>query len=353
LFFFGLTGKHELAADVAVVQGAALAVFLAFSANSRNLLFSKYSSISFGQLVRFRGYFVLPFGLGVYLLCESISDVPVLLTISLIIRRCTEWLSELIITDRERHKEQAFAESYVLLQSISFSTLLLHGFVSDEIYNFLFLFWSFSPLLIGNKYFLKALRITVGEKRLPGKEIVFHLGSSWVIATTTFVLRIMIIALTSKAIGGQLITAFAIGGLLNSLYTYVFGPSLIHRETEKTKRVFRWIISSCIGFGIAVVLLAEIMSAFLGNTVLFFQALGFSVIGGAVMMVSQRKRIILLQLKHQRVFVQDLLSNALTVAVVPLVYYIAGPFWLGALFLCKACFTYIFYSMPLGRKAVT
>lgn len=40
LIFFGVTGKLELAADIAVVQGAALTIFLAFSGNSRNLLLS-------------------------------------------------------------------------------------------------------------------------------------------------------------------------------------------------------------------------------------------------------------------------------------------------------------------------
>jgi len=350
LIFFGVTGNVELSADIAVVQGAMLTIFLAFSGNARNILLSSSSNISLAQLGRFRLLLVLPFGLFVYFFCLSIFDVQIFITCALIVRRCSEWLAELIISEKEQKGCYSYGRNYLLLQIISLSTLLLHNVVSENFYELIFCFWAVTPVLLGGGRLLHFLRRADKEKYLPGIEYVFHLGSSWVIATTTFVFRVMVIALTSKAIGGELFTAFAIGGMLSSIYTYVVGPSLILKETRKTRRILYSVLFSCAASGVAIILLSDAISKIIGNSVLFCQALGFSMLGSAIMIVSQRKRIILLQLKQESVFVPDVLSNLLIVAVVPLIYYIAGPSVLSALFLCSACLTYLFYSLPIEVK---
>jgi len=347
LIFFGVTGNSALAADIAVIQGAALTVFLAFSGNSRNLLLSESVQISFGQLARFRSVFVLPFALVVYYLCKTIGAVSDFLIFVLILRRCSEWLAELVLSDREYAEDSAFAGRYVLLQSLSFSSLLLYGVVDEDVYAAFFVFWAITPVLLGVGYFFKALKVQGNDKRLPVLGYVLHLGSSWVIAASTFVFRIMILALTNKVTGGELFTAFAMGGMLNSIYTYVVGPSLISKETETIKKVFRLISFSCVGIGIVIALLSEVISTTFGSSVLFFQALGFSVVGSAIMMVSQRQRMILLQIKQGSVFVPDVLANILIVAIVPIVFFTVGKTALGALFLCNAFLTYIFYALPI------
>jgi hypothetical protein len=348
LIFFGVSGDSALAADIGVIQGASLTIFLAFSGNSRNLILGKSSEISYGQLVRFRVLFIVPFGVLVYLLCQSFPDLPEYLVIALIVRRCTEWIAELIITKKEREEDYSFAERYVFLQSITFSTLLLHDTVSSDIYNLFLSLWAITPILLGGKHLLQYLNIHSEEKLFPGSEYILHLGSSWVIATTTFVSRIMIIALTTKALGGALFTAFAIGGMISSIYTYVIGPSLIHKETGKIKKIFQTIFLFCSGSGIAIALLSETISIKLGTNILFFQALGFSMLGGAIMMVSQRKRIILLQIRQENTFVPDVLTNVLIIAFIPLAFYSVGQIALSAMFFCSACLTYIFYSLPIN-----
>jgi len=350
LIFFGVTGKLELAADIAVVQGAALTVFLAFSGNSRNLLLSGSAKISFGQLARFRGLFVLPFGLAVYFLCKSISAVPDFLILVLIVRRCAEWLAELIVTDREAVRDHAFAQWYVFLQTITFSSLLLNGFIANEIYNVVFCFWAISPILMGARYFLRAFSLPLCERFLPAIGYILHLGSSWAIATSTFVFRLVILALTSKVVSGELFTAFAIGGMLSSVYTYVIGPSLISKETFKVVKVFRIIVWVCISIGGLIVFTASIISApFLGSK-FFIQAVGYSVIGGAIMMVAQRQRIILLQVKHKSVFVPDMLASVLIVTIIPLLFYVFSVNALVLLFLCNALLTWVFYKFTFDRK---
>jgi len=330
-----------------------LAIFLAFSGNSRNLLLGKSNDITFGQIARFRGLFVIPFGLAVYILCKSTSVVPDLLIFILIIRRSTEWLAELVVTDREMAKDNSFAQWYVLLQAVSFSLLLSKGFIREDAYNFLFFFWAISPVLIGGGYLFQAFRVSVREKILPVRGYILHLGSSWVIASSTFVFRIMVLAFTNKSIGGELFTAFAIGGMLSSVYTYVIGPSLISKETQRIKKLFQIIVFSCVGVGIGIVCVANIFSvSFIGNG-FFIQAIGFSVIGGAFMMASQRQRIILLQVKNKSVFVPDLIASILIVAIIPLLFYTIGIAAFSALFLCNALLTWMLYSFPIkGRNAI-
>lgn len=353
MIFFGVTGNSALAAEIGVIQGAALSIFLAFSGNARNLILSKSNNISLGQLIRFRAVFVLPFGGLVYLLCQSFVEVTGFLAIVLTVRRCTEWIAELIITDREYREDHSFAGRYILLQVASFATLLLHGIVSSEVYNTFLFFWAITPVLLGGKYLFLPLKVHCKEKIFPSTEYVFHLGSSWVIATTTFVFRIMVIALSSKIIGGELFTAFAIGGMLSSLYTYVIGPRIISRETRAIRKIFQIVLFSCVGCGAAIILFSDAMAVMFGRSLLFFQALGFSVLASAIMMVSQRQRIILLQIRQESVFVPDVLSNVLIVAIVPLIFYTTGPAALGTLFLCNACLTYIFYSLPINIQKET
>lgn len=350
LIFFGVTGNSELAAEVGIIQGATLTTFLAFSGNARNLILGKSSDISFGQLVRFRTLFVFPFGLLAYFLCLSFIEVSGFFVIALTLRRCTEWLAELIITERECQEDYSFAGKYVFLQAASFSTLLLRDTVSTEVYSTFFLFWAITPILFGGKNLLPSLTALNNEKMYPGIKYIFHIGSSWVIATTTFVFRIMVIALTSKLIGGELFTAFAIGGMLNSIYTYVIGPSLISKETKKSKKTFKVVLISCTVLGIAIIFLSEIISTILVSNVLFFQALGFSLVGSAIMMISQRQRMVLLQIQQESVFVPDVLTNVLIISIIPLFFYIAGTKALGTLFFCSACLTYIFYSLPINIK---
>ncbi len=350
LIFFGITGKLEQAADIAVVQGAALSIFLAFSGNSRNILLSGTNKISFSQLVRFRGLFVFPFGVAVYFLCKSTSEVPDFLILVLIVRRCTEWLAELVVTDREVARDYVFAQRYVFLQAITFSPLLLNGFVADELYNLVFFFWAISPVFLGGQYFLRASRVLLGERILPAIGYILHLGSSWAIATSTFVFRLMILAFASKAVSGELFTAFAIGGMLSAVYTYVIGPSLISKETLKTEKLFQIVVWTCVGIGAFIVFIANTFPTQNYGGEFLIQTVGFSVTGGAIMMVSQRRRIILLQIKHKNVFVPDLLASILIVAIVPLGFYLAGVRFFTLLFLCNALLTWMLYALLFVKK---
>ena len=54
LIVLAMLGRAELSADVGVVQGASLGVFLAFSANARNLILSAPTASRFFDLVRVR-----------------------------------------------------------------------------------------------------------------------------------------------------------------------------------------------------------------------------------------------------------------------------------------------------------
>lgn len=90
LIILSFLGYPEIAAEMGIVQGATLAVFLAFSANARNLILSSKSDALLRQLFFFRAILLLPLSAAAYLLSKGIIDSFGTITIILILRRCME-----------------------------------------------------------------------------------------------------------------------------------------------------------------------------------------------------------------------------------------------------------------------
>ena len=95
LIVLAMLGRAELSADVGVVQGASLGVFLAFSANARNLILSAPTASRFFDLVRVRLLLLPLVCLGVWVLSTWVVSVEHWLIGGLLLRRSFEWLGEL------------------------------------------------------------------------------------------------------------------------------------------------------------------------------------------------------------------------------------------------------------------
>lgn len=357
LIFLGVLGYADIAAEVGIVQGATLAVFLAFSANARNLILGADDYSPVKHLFFIRLVLLSPLALLAYFLSSQLVYLSGAVAGLLILRRGAEWFAELQISERERDNDHGYAWRFIGLQTFSFVLLLL-AFVADHppLYRGCLFLWAISPLLQLPPFVYRTLTRTAGGSfRLA--PFLPHLGSSWVIAISVYVFRVLVVLLVGKSLAGQLFSAYATGGMVSSVYTYALGPSLISFGDGRVQRRINWLTAS------AVLLLflaggATLLGAlYLPSRAPLLLAMGFSLFGGGVMLVAQRKRIQILQLKKESTFVSDIIINILLIASVPLSYYLLGNPGLYAIFLLSGCLSCFFYYLsyddstgPLARQ---
>ncbi len=247
LIALSFLGYSELAADVGLIQGATLAVFLAFSANARNLILGSDSSAHLKQQFVFRGILLFPLAFAAFYLSGGVVETSSLLAITIIVRRSAEWIAELQINEREKVNDIHYAHLFITTQVCSIALLLIaFGLENKPFYGFVLFVWAFSPVLQIIPFLVRMVSESNEFVHINLRDFLPHVGSSWIIAISTFVLRVLLALLVGKFVAGMLYSAFAIGGMLNAIYTYAVGPSLIAKQenlkTTSTDRLTKFIV---------------------------------------------------------------------------------------------------------------
>ena len=349
LILAGLTGNGELAANIGIVQGAILVVFLSLSGNARNLILASSTEEIEKKLFYFRLTVLLPAVMTIFFLCAGIVETPVWLIGGLIIRRCSEWVAELQLANREKNSDYTFASRYIWINLIAFSPLFLSLIFSEGIVFYFILYaWSIAPAVLVWPFVRWILGL--GRSSVNFSGIVQHIGSSVIIGTSTYIFRILIVLLAGKSLGGLMFTAYALGGVVSALYTYALGPSSMvkKKEMNRSKTLIVFVIV-CMLIGLAIILAPSIMRDSLEYNSLFIYGVGFSLIGGGIMLLAQKQRLVILQILKKDVFVPDALANILLISTIPFAYYLFGQFSFTVFFLLSAVLNLFFYAF-LAQK---
>lgn len=146
LIIAGLFGKEELSAEIAIAQGAILAIFLSLSGNARNLILSDNTNRNEKGILSFRLIVMLPAVIATFYLAKSIIEIPMLLILGLILRKATEWLAEIELASREKSNDFPFARRYIFANTISFLVLMASFAlpIGSTFYCILYL-WAITP----------------------------------------------------------------------------------------------------------------------------------------------------------------------------------------------------------------
>lgn len=340
----GILGFHDIAADVAIVQGATLATFYVLSANARNLILAFDGEAAAGKLLHLRLLLIFPISFIAYFLSVAIGDIEPAVAIVLILRRAVEWLGEIAIAQSERLGKKRFLQLSVSLELIGF--LSLFGlFLGLEVPFFIgALLWAIVPVapVVLTRPSLSAFSYVEFRALLP------HIGSTAVIGISVFVFRITVTALTGKTIAGELFTAFAIGGVVPSIFGQVLAPTLLRRirSVSVSPGLLNLFIFIVFLFGIVVVLLPITMPSLLyyaGEPNMYRLATGVSLVGGAVMIVAAFLRAHLIDSVAQNSFGPDVVANIFLIVIIPFLYFTFGVQSLAFLYLISACVN-IFYT---------
>tara|TARA_B110000902_G_scaffold5707_1_gene6843 strand:+ start:175 stop:1332 length:1158 start_codon:yes stop_codon:yes gene_type:complete len=341
--------KEGLAADIAIIQGAILAIFLSLSGNARNLILASKNDTDERDLLYFRLLILLPAIIAVIFLIKISINVSISLVFALVLRRCSEWFAELQLANREKCGDFIFAMRYIKVNTLGFlaivSTLIFSGL---EMFYLSLYIWGILPLVFLWSY----IRFIAGVKllKVSFKQLVPHIGSTAVIGVSTFIFRLLIIILAGKVLAGQMFSAYALGGVMSALYTYAVGPSLMLENRPRSLKPLIFIVSFCVVSGMLIILTKEFWSEMVYSPI-FLSGLGYSIIGGGLMILAQRRRLYLLQVCKCDVFVPDTLVNILLTISVPYIYYLTGDTSFTFFFLWSAVLNCLFY-LPINKRIV-
>lgn len=350
MIVLSLAGNPELAADVGIVHGATLALFFAFSGNARSLILNPSSTISVGAILGARMLLLVPLGALSLLLSTHLAGVDALLAFTLVLRRGVEWIAEVHVSHMEMRGDSRSAVRFLSWQAALTAAVLLWLLGGLPLAELAICIWATSPLWVGCGHIrlekdIKTIVTETWSRLLP------HFGSTAVTGISVYVFRILILLLAGKAVAGDLYTAFAIGGLLGSVFAQAIGPTVVLHETREGSAMLpAWLktaarLSLVLGAALSVVAANEPqLLAWTNKSALFWLATGLSLIGSAIMITAWQYRLRILQQHADReVFGPDVLINILIVAAVPYLYYLIGMKALAPLYLISAGLAFAFY----------
>ncbi len=347
----GLAGAPDLTADIAVVQGATLALFYAFSANARNVIFADPTGSVPHVLLRARLALMIPLAAACLILGSIVGSVSYVLAIVLILRRCCEWVGEIFLSDHEVQQHVRPALLAVIAECLTFVLAVLLVFWMNVTPASAIVPWALAPLVPAFTGRIRKARERMSLMHNLGR-LTPNIGSTSIIGITVYVFRLSVILLVGRVVAGDLFTAFAIGSLLSTLYSSSIGPSLVLREhagegKKMSSKIVGMVCPGLLVTGVCVTIISAVYpetATWLRKGHTFWTTTGLSLAGGAVMMVALHRRIVMLQRgMNIELFGADVLSNVLIAIAPPYFCYILGGRSLEGLYLFNAVLTLCFY----------
>jgi len=365
LVVLGLVGETSLAAEIGLVQGIMLALFYAFSANSRNIVLNTETEVSINLILFIRVILIFPLSVIAYYVSVYVSDIDVTLSVALIVRRSVEWIGELHLSWRESSSDGNFARKYFLMECFLFLLLVAWHSLKLPMSVIGILIWALLPLTIHIRFIRKMLLITGSLKTmLPSWSLMLpQFGSTMIIGVSVYFFRLIVVLVTGKSEAGDLFTAFALGGIAGSLFAQILGPSIVLYESQTMRNYFTmllksFLVSYCV-VGVVLFFVAYFnlgLTMMTGKSSIFWSAVGASMVGGTAMVYAQRSRCRLLQTSNKAdLFGPDVYINIIVLACVPCFYYILGHQALTVLYLVSATLAYVIYrrtEIEYGRGTI-
>jgi hypothetical protein len=348
-----LFGKPELAADFGLVHGATVALFYSFSGNARSLILGESRSVDIAEILRLRFLMVLPLGLLALILCVGVVGESMIFVSLLVMRRATEWVAEIFLSENELRHRQPKAVRFLILQALLSILLLVVLLKGGRWILPMTLIWALSPLFGCTSPDMLKRCAGRNVKLLKGLRVLLpHFGSTAVIGISVYVFRLFIVLLAGKQVAGDLFSAFAMGGILGAVFAQALGPTMVRSERavghSRLVKLFNFLLSGVLLFGLVLGGSVWLMPGLFHWTLksdMFWLAVSCSLVGGVVMVQAQRIRLRIIQDgAGGDVFGSDMLSNIMLVASIPFLFYGFGVGPLAVLYLLGALLSWVSYA---------
>lgn len=349
---FGLGGLSYAAADVGIVQGAAIATFYAFSGNTRNILLDPAQRVSLNSILEMRLLLAVPLSVLTLWLSVVIAGVDYLLAGIIVLRRVVEWITDLHLCEIELKCDADAGRLHLVLQAVVLTVAIAANLADGEVNIAALLAWALLPLAASARFLVLHLALPTRLTRDPFSVFLPHLGSTVAVGSAIYVLRLFVLMLAGKAVTGALFTAYSIGSFMASVFANVLGPSVARHEALRGQRFFPrpLRIASLSMAGIGTVVLAVAITrpnslSWMNLLPEFWLGLGFSLLGGVLMLAAQRRRLEAIGFSAgDRVFAPDTLAHIVLIGAIPLLYMLGATRGLALIYLLNAALCYFFYA---------
>ncbi len=331
------TDNAVLAADIALIQGAIMAVFLSISANARNLVLGETLENAAIRLQKLRIYSVAPATVLSWLLLIFV-DVAVWLVACLLLRKVIEWLLEVPLAAHEKSNQLTFGLTYIVVNGLALLLLLLSVGIRPDWFKVLLAVWALLPaifLFADNVSKWRAPFIPIGLQ-----DFSPYFAGTVVVGATNYLFRVVLVFMAGKVLAGNLIAGFAVGAIVASLYTYALGPALIYHKQNQLDRVLGYQLCASLFIGVSLLVLTFINVLPQSHMI---WAIGFSVIGAGLMVLAQHSRMCLIQLHKLPTVQRDVAFGVLLVGIVMPLMNILMPSLLVTLFFVSGLLSWIIY----------
>ena len=360
---FSFSGNDVFAAEISVMQAAISGLLYAFSSNARVTILSGTTN-AFEKLLVLRFYILIPVVCVSFFLVGSIGEYSKFLFYVILFRRSLEWIADLFLSEWER--EANYYKGFIFLATQSILLIItLYLITTNENYYYSLVIWCLSPVIIYSWIKVKKSFIDfyILNNIFQNYDIT-HFGSSIVIGLTLFIFRVSVVTTFGKETAGNLLSAFAIGGLMGSVFASSYAPSLALNELVSGKKYFNkkihlLIMPLFLVFGSYLIFLPQ-----LGNTPailsskgdLFLSALGYSCLASVVMYFAQinRNRLLIVS-KDNSLFGADVLASISTIFSINLMYLMFGMGGGATLSLVQSILMYVFYkssTLAINKKYI-
>ncbi|QWE29009.1 hypothetical protein [Polynucleobacter sp. AM-7D1] len=360
---FAFSGNDIFAAEISVMQAAISGLLYAFSSNSRVTILSG-SINTFNKLLMLRIYILVPVVCVSYFLVGTIGDFSFFLFYLILIRRSMEWIADLFLSEMERESSYYKGIIFLVIQSVLLGIVILLIYTGAN-YRYLMIIWCISPVIVFSwiKFKNSFINFYLPKSIFINYDIT-HFGSSIVIGLTLFIFRVSIVTTFGKESAGNLLSAFAIGGLLGAVFASSYAPSLALNELASGKKYFNKklhliVLPLFLLLGSSLVLFSNIGTFPIINNWkdnLFISALGYSCIASVVMYYAQinRNRLLIVS-KDNSLFGADVLVSISTIFSINLMFLIFGNGGGAALSLVQSVLMYVFYkssTLTINKKYI-
>ncbi len=357
LYIFNL---NQLVTEVAVFGSFTILVCQIFSSNSRSLIFSK-KNLQPTDVILQRFVFIFPiliFSL-IFIYIYKFSDISLITSVLFLI--IAQWIYEIILSSKEvkskkiDYKHLCFY--FVALLTIVISLYYKNLFFIKIAINVLslYLFFEIYKYLNSIKFNIKIN--TLDLKSWFASFLFSSFGSSLAISASNFFFRFFVVILNNVEISSVLIIGFMFGSLPISLFTNIFGPSIIREKIKFQSLIkkfnFIFILVLFVILYFIFNYLVNINSQVYLNSELLLFTIGLSFLGFYPMILGLYKRQFFIQRSlKENFFYLDMVYSVAVITVIPAIYVLSNTNYFAFSFLITSILSFIiyFFSKNMVKK---
>ena len=307
---FNLLGEHILSVNLSIFQSILFLYTASLSGDFRNIVLS--NKTYYEKLLRYRIFSTLVFFILAIFSIPFIDKNYLLILSMLALRKFIDWLEEILLI-RDTKKNLDFI--YLITQLfflLPFPFIFLYFqswifiFFALWIFSTIFIFSNSYKIILNKDFYRVKLKISFTNQI----NIKSQIYATFFMALGNFVLRYSISKLTDIDLASSIISSLSIGGFTGSLVSNVFTPNVLSYYKKRASLINtleRYVFSS--SFIAVLIIYVNLGRNFIEDLNLNFYTLIMSFLAGNILLLSNYKRMYLIQIKKVTTEKEDFIIN--------------------------------------------